>query len=135
MSARELLADVERADAAAYAAIAKLDLPALDAAMSRLSRAADYSKLSIASGALLAALRGERGRRAALEGFVSVGAFAFATGVARVEPGAGVPLRVLAAAVAYSRIHTGVHFPGDVIAGALTGIAVARLTGWARRRR
>ncbi len=32
-------------------------------------------------------------------------------------PGAGFPLRALAAVVAYSRVHTGVHYPGDVLAG------------------
>ena len=58
----------------------------------------------------------------------SASAFAFVTGVGRVHPGAAVPLRGLAALVAYSRIHTGVHYPGDVVAGALVGTAVAQLT-------
>jgi undecaprenyl-diphosphatase len=30
-------------------------------------------------------------------------------------------LRFLAAAVAYSRVHTGVHYPGDVVVGSLIG--------------
>ena len=47
----------------------------------------------------------------------SAAAFAFATGVGQVLPAAGVPLRVLAALVAYSRVHTGVHYPGDVLVG------------------
>lgn len=55
-------------------------------------------------------------------------AFAFATGVGHVAPVAAAPLRVLAAAVAYSRVHTGVHYPGDVIAGALIGVSLAQLT-------
>jgi undecaprenyl-diphosphatase len=38
-------------------------------------------------------------------------------------------LRALAVTVAYSRVHTGVHYPGDVIAGALTGVTLAELTG------
>jgi membrane-associated phospholipid phosphatase len=58
----------------------------------------------------------------------SAAAFAFATGVGEVSPGAAIALRALAAIVAYSRVHTGVHFPGDVIAGALTGIGLAELT-------
>ncbi|HEY5144835.1 MAG TPA: phosphatase PAP2 family protein [Solirubrobacteraceae bacterium] len=58
----------------------------------------------------------------------SASAFAFATGVAHVMPGAGVPVRALAALVAYSRVHTGVHYPGDVIAGSLTGGALAQIT-------
>ena len=55
-------------------------------------------------------------------------AFAFATGVSAYLPGASAPLHALAALVGYSRVHTGVHFPGDVIAGALIGSAVADLT-------
>ena len=54
-------------------------------------------------------------------------AFAFATGVAEVWPTAAIPLRALASAVAYSRVHTGVHYPGDVLAGALTGTTIAEL--------
>jgi undecaprenyl-diphosphatase len=51
----------------------------------------------------------------------SASAFAFAAAVGHVLPAAGGPLRVLAAAVAYSRVHTGVHYPADVIAGSLVG--------------
>ncbi len=58
----------------------------------------------------------------------SAAAFAFATGVGHVLPGAAVPLRGLAAVVAWSRIHTGVHYPGDVVAGSLTGTALAQLS-------
>ena len=58
----------------------------------------------------------------------SATAFAFATGVGRVLPPAAVPLHALAALVAYSRVHTGVHYPGDVVAGALSGTVVAQLT-------
>ena len=52
-------------------------------------------------------------------------AFAFASAVGRDLPWAGVPLRGLAALVGYSRVHTGVHYPGDVIAGALIGAVIA----------
>jgi len=55
-------------------------------------------------------------------------AFAFASGVSRAAPRAAAPIRLLAALVAYSRVHTGVHYPGDVLAGALLGSAVARAT-------
>jgi membrane-associated phospholipid phosphatase len=58
----------------------------------------------------------------------SAAAFAFATGVGEVSPGAAIPLRALAVVVAYSRVHTGVHYPGDVIGGALTGVTLAELT-------
>jgi undecaprenyl-diphosphatase len=55
-------------------------------------------------------------------------AFAFATGVGQVMPRAAAPLRLLAATVAYSRVHTGVHYPGDVVAGALLGTTIAQAT-------
>jgi undecaprenyl-diphosphatase len=55
-------------------------------------------------------------------------AVAFASGVGRVMPAAGAPLHVLAAAVGYSRVHTGVHYPGDVVAGALIGAAIGDAT-------
>lgn len=55
-------------------------------------------------------------------------AFAFATGVAHVLPSLSAPLRATATVVGYSRVHTGVHYPGDVIAGAFLGITAAELT-------
>ena len=51
----------------------------------------------------------------------SASAFAFATGVGDVMPPLGFVLRFLAATVAYSRVHTGVHYPGDVVVGSLIG--------------
>jgi membrane-associated phospholipid phosphatase len=57
--------------------------------------------------------------------------FAFAAAVGRDQPWLGLVLRFLAAAVAYSRVHTGVHYPGDAVVGSLigegTGQAVASL--------
>ena len=172
------LQDAERVDVALYAAIAQTPTPALDRAMARLSHAADYSRLSLASAALLAVTGGRRGRRAAASGLASVGvtaavvnlgmkplgrrrrperavervpvarhvrmplstsfpsghsaaAFAFATGVGHAFPPAAIPLHGLAALVAYSRVHTGVHYPGDVVAGALIGTALAQVTAHA----
>lgn len=57
----------------------------------------------------------------------SASAFAFATGVATVSPAAGIPLSALASLVAYSRVHTGVHYPLDAVAGSVTGVALAPL--------
>ena len=172
------LDEVERLDVGVYAAIARTPTPAMDRAMSRLSRAADYSRLSLASAAVLTLTGGRGGRRAAVIGLASVAvtatvanliakplgrrgrpdrivqevplarqvdmpvsssfpsghaaaAFAFATGVAHVSPAAAAPLRGLAALVAYSRIHTGVHYPGDVVAGALLGTVLAEATAHA----
>jgi len=61
----------------------------------------------------------------------SASAFAFADGVASVLPVEAIPIRALATLVAYSRVHTGVHYPGDVVAGAWLGTALAHLTVWA----
>jgi membrane-associated phospholipid phosphatase len=175
-------AEAGRLDDAVYSAIAATPTPTLDSSLRRLSFAANYSRLSIASAAVLAVAAGRRGRDAAKMGLASVAvtsttlnlgvkpivrrrrpdpitqdvpvsrqlrmpsstafpsghsaaAFAFATGVGQVLPGAAFPLRGLAALVAYSRVHTGVHYPGDVLAGSLLGGALAQLTTRALERR
>ena len=51
--------------------------------------------------------------------------FACATTLALAFPRLAVPLYVLAAAIAYSRVYVGVHYPLDVLGGAVLGIAVA----------
>jgi undecaprenyl-diphosphatase len=56
-------------------------------------------------------------------------AFAFATAVAQVQSAAAAPLLLLASAVGYSRVHTGVHYPGDVVIGSLIGATVGQLVG------
>ena len=174
--------DAERIDLAIYAAIAGTPTPALDGAMRRLSRAANYSRLSLASSALLALTGRPTGRRAATMGLASLGvtatavnlavkplgrrrrpdrlarnvplarhvrmpvsrsfpsghaaaAFAFATGVGHVAPTAAVPLHALAVLVAYSRVHTGVHYPADVLTGAVIGTTLAQFTAHACDRR
>jgi undecaprenyl-diphosphatase len=62
-------------------------------------------------------------------------AVAYASGVAIAFPEVGVGLTLAAGLVAYSRVHTGVHYPIDVIAGSLTGAAIAPLTVAALNRR
>ena len=170
----ELSEELDKLDAAVYAAIAATSTPGLDVALRRLSRAANYSKLWLGCSGLLAACAGGRGRRAAANGLASVAlasatvnlvlkplsnrrrpdrqthdvpvarrvampsstswpsghsasAFAFATGVGAAWPAAGIPLSVLASVVAYSRVHTGVHYPSDAIAGTVSGVALAPL--------
>src|SRR5512133_3288694 len=54
-------------------------------------------------------------------------AFAFAYAVGRHLPGLGLPIRLLAGGVAYSRVHTGVHYPGDVVIGSILGAATAAM--------
>ncbi len=56
-------------------------------------------------------------------------AFAFAYAVGRHLPGLAVPVRLLAAGVAYSRVHTGVHYPGDVVIGSVVGAGTAAAVG------
>jgi membrane-associated phospholipid phosphatase len=59
----------------------------------------------------------------------SASAFAFAEGVRGVWPAASVPLFGAAALVAYSRVHTGVHYPGDVAVGSAIGIVLGHTVG------
>jgi undecaprenyl-diphosphatase len=59
---------------------------------------------------------------------------AFASAVAGELPVLGVPLRGLAATVAYSRVHTGVHYPGDVIVGSLIGTSIGEATALVARK-
>jgi undecaprenyl-diphosphatase len=67
----------------------------------------------------------------------SASAFAFTTGVGAAWPAAGIPISVMASLVAYSRVHTGVHYPSDAIAGTVSGVALApvAVTALEQRRR
>lgn len=55
-------------------------------------------------------------------------AAAFAVGVALESPRYAILVLPLAAGVAASRVYVGVHYPGDVVAGAAIGMAAAALT-------
>ena len=55
----------------------------------------------------------------------SSSAAAFVAGVAMESPLAGAALAPVALGVGYSRVHVGVHYPGDVVAGLAVGTAVA----------
>jgi diacylglycerol kinase family enzyme/membrane-associated phospholipid phosphatase len=58
----------------------------------------------------------------------SASAAAFVTGVAMETLPAGAALAPLGLAVGYSRVHVGVHYPGDVAAGFAVGAGVAAAT-------
>ena len=168
-------------DRAVYQAVADTPTPPLDVHVRRLSNAANYSRLWLGIAAGMAVLGGGRGRRAALEGVVAIGAtsaavnlgikpvarrrrpdresatsydtrfvsmpestsfpsghsasaFAFAYAVGRHLPGLAVPIRLLAGGVAYSRVHTGVHYPGDVAIGSIVGAGTAAIVAAAADR-
>jgi membrane-associated phospholipid phosphatase len=169
-----VLREVEAVDLATYEAVARTATPSLDRHLRRLSNAASYSRLWFAIAAAIALLGGERGRRAALDGVVTIGvtsasvnlvakslglrqrpdaerfrrfasrqvempaswsfpsghaasASAFSYAVGRHLPQLAVPLTLLAGLVAYSRVHIGVHYPGDVVAGSMLGSGVAAM--------
>ena len=61
-------------------------------------------------------------------------AFAFSSAVGGELPALATPLRLMATTVAYSRVHTGVHYPGDVVIGALIGAGIGTATRLVARR-
>jgi undecaprenyl-diphosphatase len=58
----------------------------------------------------------------------SASAVAFTTAVAMESPRTAAVIAPIAAAVAYSRVHTGVHWPSDVAAGAAIGVGAGLAT-------
>jgi membrane-associated phospholipid phosphatase len=64
----------------------------------------------------------------------SASSFAAATVIALISPRLRVPAFVLAGAIAFSRVYNGVHWPSDVLVGALVGVATALLLRAGARR-
>jgi len=54
-------------------------------------------------------------------------AFSFATAMTSDTPWLALPLFGVASLVGYSRVHAGVHYPSDVIAGCVLGLSVGTL--------
>jgi undecaprenyl-diphosphatase len=165
--ASRVLHELGQLDQAVYAAVAATPTPTVDAALGRISNAANDSRLWLATAGGLSLL-GRKPRRAALAGVTAIGltsalvnlgvkpvlrrerpargqradmgvampsshafpsghtasAFAFSSAVGGLLPGIATPLRVMATTVAYSRVHTGVHYVGDVLVGGLVGAGV-----------
>ena len=63
----------------------------------------------------------------------SASAAAFVVAVGDVLPQLNVPLRFAATVVAFSRVYTGVHYPGDVVVGVAVGALLGRATSKAAR--
>ena len=61
-------------------------------------------------------------------------AAAFAVSVGDVLPRLRLPLRAAAAVVIFSRVYTGVHYPGDVVVGAAVGALLGRATSTVARK-
>jgi undecaprenyl-diphosphatase len=55
----------------------------------------------------------------------ATGAFALAFGVWLYDRAIGSALLVVAGVLSFSRVYVGTHYPGDVVAGALIGVAMA----------
>lgn len=171
------LADIDKA---VYRAVAATPTPTIDGPLRTFTSAADHSKVWIGAAAVLFAVGGRKGRRAAITGVAAIActsaivnlplklagqrrrpdadeagvpasrrvdmptsasfpsghsasAAAFASSVSSVVPALGLPLGVAAAAVGYSRVHSGVHYPGDVVAGAVVGSSMGGLVAWTGR--
>jgi diacylglycerol kinase family enzyme/membrane-associated phospholipid phosphatase len=58
----------------------------------------------------------------------SASAIAFAVGAGMVKPSIGLALAPVALGVAYSRVHTGAHWPSDVFFGSAIGAGAALIT-------
>jgi undecaprenyl-diphosphatase len=64
----------------------------------------------------------------------SASAAAFAVAVGDLVPVLRLPLGVAATVIAFSRVYTGVHYPGDVLVGVTVGALLGRATSTVARR-
>src|SRR5689334_10003040 len=87
---REMRALVDTADQAIADALADTSTPRLDRLLVDISNAANYSRLWLATAAALAALGGDRGRRAACQGLLAIALTSAVTNLV-LKPAAGRP--------------------------------------------
>jgi len=159
---------------------AERNWPLAEPVLPRLSRSANHGVLWFAAGAVMAASRTPRARRAAARGLASLSlasltintlgkrsvrrprpvldpvplvrqlkrqpittsfpsghaatSFAGATMLSLFAPRLAPALYLLAASIAFSRIYVGVHWPLDVLAGAVLGTLLALLASASLRR-
>lgn len=83
-----------------------------------------------AAGPMLPSRQVRRPRTASFPSGHAASAFAFASTMGEEVPPTWLPLHAAAAIVGYSRVHTGVHYPSDVVVGSLLGA----MCGWVVRR-
>lgn len=60
----------------------------------------------------------------------AVVSFAAATALADYNPSLALGAYGLAALISYSRMYNGLHYPSDLVAGALLGVGVGKFTRW-----
>ena len=82
------------------------------------------------NGQVLASRRVRRPTSSSFPSGHAASAFAFASTMGEEMPLTWLPLHVAASLVAYARIHTGVHYPSDV----MTGSVIGAMSGWTVRR-
>ena len=144
-----------RVDRAAYRTVSEMSTPWLDTPLRLVSDFANFSKPWLTTAAVLAFVGGPRGRRAAASGVAAIAVTSFVVNQPmkllgdRRRPDrqqVGVPedrwvqmpestsfpsghsASAAASVVAFSRVYTGVHYPGDVLVGVAVGALLGRTT-------
>ena len=115
---------------AAAEAVASIGLASAVSNLALKSAAPHRGRPEASDGQVLPSRRVRRPTSSSFPSGHAASAFAFASTMGEQVPVTWGPLHVAAALVAYARVHTGVHYPSDVMAGALLGA----MCGWTVRR-